>query len=153
MHCCIVADGSRSTVLCYAVKTLCGKVKVKVQESPYTPITGGWGSQISKQSAHKCGKVLSPTQENIPGTYLCYRLSRPQGHSRKDYINEKLQWHHLGSNARPSGLKRGASTSCATACLTLPIPSGKGKPNYKPHKCNVHLKRKGQKNRSRKHLI
>jgi len=90
MHCCIVTDGSRSAVLCYAVKTLCGKVKVKVQESLYTPITAGWGSQISKQSAHKGGKVVSPTQENIPGTLLCYRLNRPKGHSRKDYINEKI---------------------------------------------------------------
>jgi hypothetical protein len=153
MHCCILTDGSRSAVLCYTVKTVCGKAKVKVQESMYRSITGRWGSQTSKQSAHKGGKVVSPTQENIPGTHLCYRLSRRQGHSRKDYINEKLQWHHLGSNARPSGLKRGASTSCATACLPLPLPSGKGKPNYKPPKCDVHLKCKGQKNRSRKHLI
>ena len=128
MHCCIASDGSRSAVLSYVVKTLCGRVKVKVQEFLYRPITGGWGSQISKQSAHKGGMVVSPTQENILGTHLCYGLSRPQAHSGKVYINEKLQWHHLGSNARPSGLKRGASTSCVTACLLLPLPSGKGKP-------------------------
>jgi hypothetical protein len=36
MHCCIATD---SAVLSYAVKTLCGKVKV--QESLYRPITGG----------------------------------------------------------------------------------------------------------------
>jgi hypothetical protein len=128
MNCCIATDGYRSAVFSYAVKTPSGKVKVKVQESLYRPITGGSGSQISKQSAHKGGKVVSLTQENIPGTHLCYRLSRPKGHSRKVYIKEILQWHHLESNARPSGWKRGISTSCATACLPLPIPSRKGKP-------------------------
>ena len=44
-------------------------------------------SQISRQSAHEGGKVVSPKHRpplplgNIPGTHSCYRLSRPQGHS------------------------------------------------------------------------
>ena len=44
-------------------------------------------SQISRQSAHEGGKVVSPKHrpllppESIPGTHFCQRLSRPQGHS------------------------------------------------------------------------
>jgi len=57
-------------------------VKLPVKQSHYRPgeaqrVPGVSGSQISRQSAHEDGKVVSPTHRpplppgNITGTHLC----------------------------------------------------------------------------------
>jgi hypothetical protein len=87
-------------------------------------IPGGWGSQISKQSACKGGKVSPTHRTPLPrGKYSWYSflletecILVPQC-GRKDYANEKFQRE---SNPRPSDLQRSISTKCATACPANP---------------------------------
>ena len=75
-------------------------------------VSGVWGSQISRQSAHEGGKVVSPkrlpplTPRKYPWySFLLQAESTPGPQcGRKDCINEKFQWHHRESNPRPSDL-------------------------------------------------
>jgi hypothetical protein len=74
--------------------------------------SGGSGFQISTLLAHEGNKVVSPTQRPPlpPRKYSWYSFlleaeSTPETEcGRKDYVNEKFQWHHRDSNPRPSAV-------------------------------------------------
>jgi len=73
---------------------------------------GGWGSQISRQSAQEGGKVVSPRHRPPlrPRKYNWYSLmlqakSTPESQwGWKDYVNENFQLHYRESKTRPSVL-------------------------------------------------
>ena len=83
---------------------------MKVKQSHYRPgqalrVPAGWGSQISKQSAHECGKVVSlthrpplPPQINIAGTHFCHSLSRAKGHSAAGRITSMKNCNDITGN-------------------------------------------------------
>ena len=83
-------------------------------------VPGGWGSQISRQSAHEGGKVVSPTRRpplppgNIPGTHFCQWLSQPQGHIAPGrFMSMKISSYTIGNRTR--GLPTCSAVPQATA--------------------------------------
>jgi len=94
---------------------------VKVRQSHYR-VPGGSGSQISRQSAHNSGKVVSPTHRpplppgNIPWHLFLLEADSPQGHSAAGKITSMNNSTQSESNPRPSGLLRSASSNCVTRC-------------------------------------
>ena len=111
--------GSKRKKRCYSrwMQSLgiCPQVKIKVNQTHYRHgqalrVPEGQGSQISWQSVHG-GKALSPTHRPPlpPRKYSWYSFlseaeSTPGPCGRKEYVNEKFQWHHRESNPRPSWL-------------------------------------------------
>ena len=88
----------------------------KVKQSHYSPwqalrVPGVWGSQISRQSAHEGGKVVSPTHRPpLPRGYIPVR----------GWVNEKSQCHHRELKPQPSGLYSSASINCV--CFKRNVP-------------------------------
>jgi len=100
--CCQVCTVTMANVKIPAIKLVSGRKA--------NPLQAWTGSQISRQSAHEGGKVVSPRHRpplhpgNIPGTYFCYRLSSTGPQGGQDYVIEKFQWQHQELNPQPSGL-------------------------------------------------
>jgi hypothetical protein len=86
-----------------------------VETWPDPRVPGGWGFQISRQSAHEGGKVVSPT--NLPPlpprkyprhSFLLEAESTPGSWwGRKDCVNEKFLWRYntRGFKLLHTGLK------------------------------------------------
>ena len=79
--------------------------------------------RISRQSAHRGGKVVSPTHRppltpgDIPGTHCCYRLSPPQSHIAAGRIKSMIKSNPIGNRTRDlpacSAVHRPTATSRA----------------------------------------
>jgi hypothetical protein len=124
----------------YCVSQVCVRPckKLNVKQSLYRPahglrVAGVWSSQISRQSAHLDGKVVSPTHQPPlrPRKYSWYSFlleaeSTPGTWCGRKDVNEKFQWHYRESNLRPASLSYSGSTNYAFAC---PASGAENQPN------------------------
>jgi hypothetical protein len=84
------------TCIAIAIQAL-SAIEVRGSQSFYTVM------KVVRLLALRTGRLYRA--DDTPCTYLCLRLSRPQGHSAAGRIaNEKFQLVYLESNPRPSGL-------------------------------------------------
>ena len=143
MHCTDVLDMTPASVHLTVVIIFKGNLHLNKpvlgKGNPITGLDRSWGFQEAEnprfqdQTAHEGGKVGSLTHRPplLPRncswySFLLEAESTPGPQcSRKDYVNEKFQWHHRESNPQPSGLWRSVSTNCVTT--------------YPYSHCNVYL--------------
>jgi hypothetical protein len=88
-------------------------------------VPGGWGSRLSRQSAHEGGKVVSTMHwpslppRRIAGIHFCLRLSWPQGHNATGMIK----------SLKNSSDSLGNRTCDLPVCSIVPQPTA---PPYTP---------------------
>jgi hypothetical protein len=111
----------RDVVVYFFSITICSR---KVKQTHYRTgdflgVPGGCGSQISRQSAHEDGKVVSRTPwpplptRSIHGTHFCQRLSQTESHSAAGRIMPIKKLHDTIGNR----------TRDLPACSAVPQPT------------------------------
>jgi hypothetical protein len=83
---------------------------------PHFKTVGTW-----RLSALRTGRLYLPRKYSWYSFLLDAESTPGPWCGRKDYVNEKFQWHHRESSPRPTGLWHNASTNCATACPDVMI--------------------------------